>query len=220
MSRVILIPYRRQNEVRERNLHAVLQWHAPLKMRAFLADADPERPFNRGASRNHAAAEADWDTALFLDADCLVDLAVIEQAFTRAEETDQLVLPHDDYWRLSRVGSVKVGGSPDYYRKSPEQARRLSDRMTVIEGKNRMPSGALVLTRSAFSAIGGYEEGFEGWGYEDNVFLKDAEASVGVERLPGRMMHLWHPRETGTIEVRESDRIVAAEHRKAYDRGA
>lgn len=218
MRRVILIPYRRQNELRERNRDAVLQWHGDLHIPAYFGDSNPAKPFNRAAARNAAAADAgEWDTALILDADCLTDLAVVGSAFTRAEETDRLILPHDDFWRLTRLGSAKVARNPAFYRRVPEQARRLSDRMTIIEGPNRMPSGALVVTRAAYSAIGGYDERIEGWGYEDNVFLKDAERSVGVERLPGRMMHLWHPRDTGTVDQRTADRTLAAEHRRAYD---
>lgn len=218
MRAIILIPYRAQNAARERNLRAVQRWYEPLGLPVVLGDSDVGLPFNRAASRNVAAQwhlDGDWDVALFNDADCLAELEIVERAFTLAMETDRLILPHDDFWRFNERGTQRLLEGLLYFRLHPEKARRLSDQMTVLQ-KNRMPSGALVVSRDAFSAIGGYDEGLKGWGYEDSVFLQDAMASVGVERMPGRLWHLNHPRDTGTIEQRSEDRTLALAHRQAY----
>jgi hypothetical protein len=53
--------------------------------------------------------------------------------------------------------------------------------------------GTIALRRDAFARIGGFDEGFVGWGGEDDEFF-DRCALVGHQRsgyLP--FLHLWHP---------------------------
>lgn len=53
--------------------------------------------------------------------------------------------------------------------------------------------GIIIVPRSAFEAIGGYEELFgERWGYEDLWFYTRLSYEIGVERTPGNVFHLWH----------------------------
>lgn len=207
MKDVILIPYRGANEWREKNFRFVTSWYAPLGLDVYIGDSGHAR-FNRAASRNAAAEQGPWDRALIADADCIVDLDTVRKAFERASETGRLILPHDDFYRLSQYGTARVLKQP-----------KLLDRSLVaLTGEVRvrasmMPSGALVLTHDAYRAIGGYDERFLGWGYEDSEFLKDAAKTVGYERLHANLIHLWHPRDTGTIAQREADRLVASKRK-------
>jgi GT2 family glycosyltransferase len=53
---------------------------------------------------------------------------------------------------------------------------------------------SVAVTRAGFSAIGGFDEEFVGWGGEDLDFWERAEAEGGTYAfgyLP--MIHLWHP---------------------------
>lgn len=210
---VILVPFRATVPERQRNLDFVLRWYEPLGLPVFLGDADPELPFNRAASRNVAAVMAGlWDTALIADADCVADLKSVRRAFDVARETGHLVLPHDDFWTFTQAGSDRVFVDPSLVR----FPFKLSDQKDTRVTGRKMPSGALVVTRESFAAIGGYDPVISGWGYEDAVFLKDAELSVGMTRLPGRMFHMWHPLQTGTIEERSENRRLASEHRNGY----
>lgn len=210
MTDVILIPYRGVNAARERNLQAVLRWYEPLGLTVTLGDSGSEK-FNRGASRNAAAAGAgDWDRALIADADCVAQLGVVRRAFDLASETGKLILPHDNFWRFTEVGTKRFVKAMEFYRDQPSKAIRLTAEKTVIN-RSWMPSGALVLTRETFERIGRYQEGFEGWGYEDSTFYNEAKAIVGVVRMPGLLWHLFHPRDQGTVEERTKDRALAHE---------
>ena len=210
MTDVILIPYRGVNAEREANFRFVVDWYRPLGYQVTIGDSLSDR-FNRAASRNAAAKGAgDWDRALIADADCVVqDLDVIRDAMDRAQDTGKLILPHDNFWRLSAVGTKKVLAQPWLLKRSDLNKYTNEVRLT----NHMMPSGALVLTHKTYEKIGGYDERLVGWGYEDSEFLKDAEKTVGYERLKGNMIHLWHPRDTGTIAQREADRLVASQRK-------
>src|SRR5690606_6432787 len=56
-------------------------------------------------------------------------------------------------------------------------------------------AGMLVMTREAFVEVGGYDERFMGWGYEDNAFAEAADCILGKHRrvLNGYAVHLYHP---------------------------
>ena len=65
--------------------------------------------------------------------------------------------------------------------------------------QNAEAGGSLAMARSAFFAIGGYDESFIGWGGEDNEFWERAQTRRvwPFGYLP--MVHLWHaaqPRKT------------------------
>jgi predicted glycosyltransferase involved in capsule biosynthesis len=56
-------------------------------------------------------------------------------------------------------------------------------------------SGVLAVPRALWDAVGGFDERFVGWGFEDLAFWSACTALAGgFERIPGRMIHLWHPK--------------------------
>jgi len=210
MIAVVLIPWRGGEVHRERNKAFVVDYYAALGLPIFLGDSGHER-FNRGASRNAAATAAgDWDVALIADADCVADLDAVRGALQLAEQTGKLVIAHDDFWRLSDKGTAKLIRHPERYLDDPRQVVHLMIDTRLWRGY--MPSGALAISRDSFEKIGGYAS-IPTWGYEDSLFLEDARREVGVDREPGWMWHLWHPRETGTVAERELNRRIAQEHR-------
>lgn len=208
---VLLIPWRGGNVYRERNLSFVLDWYSPLGLEVFLGDSGHE-PFNRGASRNAAAQAAGaWDRALIADADCLAEIDVVRRAFDLASSTGKLILPHNDFWDLTKKGTEKFMRDPNRYRDNPSYFARVSP---IRWAQPVAPSGALVLTRAAYDEIGGYDPGFKGWGYEDTALLFDAERTVGYERLIGRLVHLYHMRDRHSPEHQEHNQELARKHRE------
>ena len=208
---VLLIPWRGGNEYREQNLAYVLDWYEPLGLTVYTGDSG-HTPFNRGASRNVASdAAGDWGRALIADADCLAELDVVRRALHMAEETGKLILPHNDFWDLSKKGTEKFMLNPHRYRDDPFLFNRISP---VRWTEPLAPSGALVVTHSAFDAIGGYDPAFYGWGYEDTALLFDAEKTVGYDRIAGRLIHLYHPRERVLMEAEDRNKELARKHRE------
>jgi GT2 family glycosyltransferase len=63
-----------------------------------------------------------------------------------------------------------------------------------------LQGGSIVATKDAYAAIGGFDEGFVGWGGEDNDFWDRAEEAGSTYRfgyLP--MIHLFHPPQAGKV---------------------
>lgn len=147
----------------------------------YTGDSDPDKPFNRSQARNNAAAAAlaahpELDVLVFNDADTLLPIDQFEAAIARAAETGGAV-----------VGFGRaVLHTPDgetWVRK--EQATYTT---TVIAG--RIPTGDIAISRRAWDIVGGWDERFTRWGFEDYAMGVSLHMLAGLEFLPGDA-HYW-----------------------------
>lgn len=144
-----------------------------------------EGPFNRSAAVNTAARLAgDWDTALVIDSDVIVDLGTVEQAIELAETTGRQVFPFRKYHALSTAGTAKVMSG---FKGNWMPLKRATFTTNV--------SACFAIPRSCWDKIGGFDERFVGWGWEDVAFTFATSAAAGnYLRLSGDLWHLWHPK--------------------------
>lgn len=182
---VILVPRRADNGFRDALWDWTKGWwereqsHMPI----FEGHHDSGQ-FNRAAAVNRAAALAgDWDVAVIIDSDVICDPQRVKDAVALAHETGKLVYPHDVRKDLNQGGSRRVmagdQGNWDRY-----VHKRYPD----------MVSSVIVVPRRLWDEIGGFDESFEGWGYEDTAFAAAADTfGKGHIRLPGEVWHFWHP---------------------------
>lgn len=173
MKVVVLVPRRADGGQRDR----VWRWLKPRLPTAWPVvegHHDDGGPFNRSAAINRAAAEAGaWDVAIVNDADCYVPHAQLELAV----RTESMTVAFDEYCYLSQAGTEDVLAGGDL-------------RPAVEFSDSGLGASPFAITRDLWDRVGGFDEGFVGWGYEDNDF----EWRVGnVDRIPGPMFHLWHP---------------------------
>lgn len=140
--------------------------------------------FNRSAALNRAAREAPpWTEAIILDADTYVDAPQVLEAIRAARGTGRLVYPFEDLTALTFAGTE---GVLEGYRGSWGKWAKWT--------KERSPSSALVVPRELWDRVGGFDERFSGWGWEDVAFRRQANELGGHElRVPGKAWHLWHP---------------------------
>lgn len=138
---------------------------------AISADDDDlrdEPPFNRAWAKNNAAAKAkkfdggDPDRVLvFTDADVFAPPHQVRFAVEAVQAGADLCLAHngtalymnDGYLRGNSLGGI-VGP---------------------------FPGGIFAIRRSAFEAMGGWDERFVGWGHEDLCFLNAADRIFGLK---------------------------------------
>lgn len=185
----VLIPWRKGNVERETIFRwTQLRWLDLLPEAELVVASDDSEPFNRSRARNTAFANSMGDVLVIADADTIVpDQGAIERAI-KAAEAGEWVLPYDIYYNASQPLTARLlGRRPSVVVPEPEPEQwefRLTDSI----------SGVLVLPRAAFEAVGGYDENFEGWGFEDRAFA-DALGTLWapLTRLPGFVVHLWHP---------------------------
>lgn len=209
MNPVLLTPWRAGDPDREINLYTVLSHYGQTGIRHVFADADTPA-FSRTAARNRAAndAGASWDVAAFIDADCIIPLAALVEALTEARYSGKVVLPHDRFYPLSRSGSETARFEPDISRWDPYW---VADPWIA----RKRPSGVIVFPREAWEAVGGYDERFAGWGFEDTAMLWAIEdVALGWTRLPGPLWHLWHPEQAATW--RPEDKALFERYKMAH----
>jgi hypothetical protein len=125
-----------------------------------------------------------WAVAAIIDADVICDPPTFEAGALEAMATGAMVLPFDVRYDLHQRGSERVmAGHTGSWK--PYVARTYTD----------MVSSVVILTRELWDAIGGFDESFVGWGFEDNAFACAAETFSGqpIRKLRGDVWHFWHP---------------------------
>lgn len=149
----------------------------------------PTGPFQRSAAINAAAAAAgDWDVAVVIDSDVIASPAGVERGVALADQTGALVISHDEKVTLNKAGTRLVlrgyTGSWD----EPSMVER------VWTQPKETSSCCTIVPRRLWDVVGGYDEGFVGWGFEDWAFRSACQTMSGhpVIRLSTRLYHLWH----------------------------
>lgn len=144
--------------------------------------------FNRGAAVNAAASRTDADVLVIADGDIVIAPESVVAAVKVAAETGRAVLPYrrgDGYVPLTEQMTDRVLAGFD------------GNWTTGLSRGDRSPdhvSSCVVVPRSLWDRVGGFDERVEGWGPDDRIFhAKCRTLGGGVERLDGQVFHLWHP---------------------------
>jgi hypothetical protein len=150
------------------------------------ASDDGIDPFHKTLALNRAAAQASGDMFYMPDADSWVDPEAIRACL-------------DATWAKPWSSKVKVlrPATEEILVKGLDWDGTLTRAHTVrVENVNRYwPAPPLLVSREAFEAVGGMDEGFRGWSSEDVAFAHALRAICGQEkRVSGVCVHLWHPR--------------------------
>lgn len=197
----VLVPRREDGGARDavwKRLRETV-WDAE-QWRVVEGHHDGPGPFSRSAALNTAAELAgDWDVAVITDADSLVHPGQLLDAITLAGETQRLVIAHDRW----------VNVSPDEHDAflATRAVRWRDDReiypMTV--------SSMLAMPRSVWDTVGGFDERFIGYGYEDNAFAKTCRVLTGEPlRMVGSVYHLSHEQDRPKLREQLRDRHAQA----------
>lgn len=156
-------------------------WETELPEMEIVEGAhEGDGPFNRSAAINRAA-EGEWDVAVILDSDVLLDADKVRAGIAAAAESGWLVLPYRDRNMISRQGTSRILGG-----------FRGSWRRWIVAREAERVSCCVIIPRALWDAVGGFDERFEGWGGEDEAFYAACKAIAGAERLDGEVWHLFH----------------------------
>jgi len=180
---VILAPWRGGNKYREASWALLRPYYESLSLPIHEGDSGSQ-PFSTAQSYNRAAeAAGDWDIGVFINTDCFVPYESLRAGIANAQWSEHLTLPHDRTYLLKR-GFVPA----------PEELTPRLVRGRTTDGLHRKsPAGVVIIPRSIWDRVGGYDEKFLVWGWEDKALLQ----AVGeFDRLPGPLYHYWHPTRT------------------------
>lgn len=182
MRTVILVPRRADGGERDRLWDWCRQWWATEHPDVPIIEGYHEGgPFNRSAAVNRAAAGA-WDVAVLIDADVLCDTGRVNEAVDLANLTRRVVLPFTVRYNLSYHGTQKVMAG-----------ERGSWKPFIHRTYHEMVSSCVVIPRSAWETVGGFDETFSGWGWEDTAWAAAVDTLVRpLLYIRGDLWHLWH----------------------------
>jgi N-terminal domain of galactosyltransferase len=140
-------------------------------------------PFNKSAVCNAGALKATHSTLIFLDSDMLHPAAVLK----RAVKVRTWGIPSSEVHNL-RKGQIPGG--------------RYDTRPGTIPGRG----GLFAFHRDAFERVGGFDEGFIGWGCEDEALFIVARRLLGEPEDLGSepSWHLYHEPQPERLEVRRN----------------
>lgn len=204
-----IISYMKVDESREANLNCVLTVLASLpvekqiivveqgeKQTVFsdLLDVifvEKEGLFHKSFLYNTAVPYAKFDTLFFHDADLFMSVGLYLENITQALVCD-VVNPYNKLIYLSPQETVRL-------RNNPFKARRFRGVRTlhprIISG------GCFCIKKRLYQQIGGFDERFIGYGYEDSEFdlrLKEYDPSWYLN-VSGFALHLHHLPQDKTV---------------------
>lgn len=169
-----------------------------------------EGPFNRSAALNTAAAAAgSWKFAVIADADSFVTPGSLAGAIQLAHHTGRVVIAHSRWVNvdLDEISQLLWDGWIEHR----------DDRATY----NHTVSSMLVVPRTVWDTVNGFDERFEGWGREDNAFIRAVKVLTEPPlRIDGTVYHLAHDRPVEDTHRTSSPLFRANERRWVQYRSA
>jgi hypothetical protein len=183
MNVAVLVPRRADGARRD----AVWAWVAERWAREHpdwpvIEGHHDDGPFNRSVAINRASQTAGkWDVAVIADADSFCGAEQLLAAVDQAVATGTMVIAYEQYCYLNKAMSDRVmaGWNGSWWDGVEFSLTNTCSNMNVI-------------TRKLWNAVGGFDEGFVGWGFEDCAFSVCCTAFGGLARVPGDVWHLWH----------------------------
>lgn len=185
----LVIPWRTDDGPRQRIFEWVLERWKILygaDIQLCVANSDPDLPFNRSQARNIGASRAWEHNIVIADADTVIMPGSIEQAFEWIDKRGGYAHPFNWYHSLKQGPSESIldlDPGSDLTKPAPG----------MCDFVMQSWAGAICMKLRDFYHVGGYDESFEGWGYEDTAFRYACETLLGMPfRAKSFVMHLWH----------------------------
>ena len=162
---------------------------------------DDSEPFNISKAKNNGVRQASSNKVIIADADVVIEKAQILKGLLLANKT--WVIPYDTYFNLTEQFTDRfLNGDVE-----------LDD----CEWDHKLLSwaGMLIIEREKYWDVGGHDERFSGWGWDDNALRLSLDNLYAKhERVCGNIYHLYHPVPEGTTFGSEHE----LRNRKLFDK--
>lgn len=162
---------------------------------AICEGSAPAEPWIKAHAVQAASEAALHGVWIVIDADVLLDPGVlVEAARSIAAGEAAWVHPHRVVYRLGPPYTEQVTAHPPGTPNDelPLLTHRAALDRNIYQGS--AGGGAVAVSSSAYSEVGGFDPRFVGWGGEDVSFGRALETLCGPpSSLGAPMWHLWHP---------------------------
>jgi len=190
---VFLVPRRNDDGWRDRVwAYARARWERYFPDVEVVEGHHDDGSFNRSAAVNRAAKLAgDWDVGIVIDSDVMIDQAQGYSAIATA------VVERKVTWGHTRWRGFAESWTERWIREKRDLGPTLDrDEMDLyVERTNPLSwSCFIAIPREVFDDMGGFDERFRGWGFEDMAFQSVVVGKYPWTRMKGDIIHLWHPR--------------------------
>jgi len=183
MKQQVILPWRDMDCIYRRKHFDFLVDYYSKEFDVILGDNEGE--FNRSAARNSGVDKTTSQIAVIIDADNFLPHQRIYEAVELAKQKNSLVKPFKMFGYLTEDSTDKFYE----YHGVMDIAHEF-----INEPQRGFTGGAYVMKKSLWQQIGGMDEGFIGWGAEDDAFHIHAEKKLGkIYYTTGTNLHLYHP---------------------------
>jgi hypothetical protein len=198
----LIVPYRPDPRWEQRtpklvdgaNRSEIWDWCRTRWERLFpdfeLVTGAPDGPeMNRSKARNLAVESSTGEILVIADADTVAPSGQICEALDKVREEEAAwVIAYERYIQLDGPATRKYLALDPIHRIPPP----VQPRWETSAGN----AGMLVMHRDAWDIVGGYDERFIRWGWEDWAIADALETLVHPQvRVPGYVLHFCHPRD-------------------------
>jgi hypothetical protein len=169
------------------------RWTKYLPDLAIYEGRHDDGPFNRSAAINTAARLAgNWDVGLVIDADIFLRVSQVREAIKGAA-AGKVTWGHRRWRGFAEDHTKRVLNPRHVIDFGPEIDRDDMD-IYVERTTPRSWSCLIAIPRAIWDDMGGFDERFVGWGYEDMAFKSTVTSLYPWDLVEGDVYHLWHPR--------------------------
>lgn len=201
----ILVPFRSDPENTYRD--TIFQWNLKRLSAVFpeteiIVGESPDGPFNLSAARNDAFKRSTRPYVAIVDSDTIFNRSLVEDCLVYLKSPGSTwSLPYNEYHVLDQESGKAILGRNIDIEIHPEE---LVDDIVLYDpprNKDHAPpmSGLVMISSNNYRRVGGFDERFEGWGFEDWAFRVAADNRVGpCQRFDAPIFHIWHPVKPGS----------------------
>lgn len=186
----VAVPFRSDDPERVRIFQWVAaRWEAlyPDAAGVVMGDGAEAGPFNRSRAVNRAVAATPADVVIIADADIAIRHGQVEAMTAALDRGAPWVVGYGTMTHLARrtTAVFMSHGPATPMAESPAGGVRWMSTESVC--------GLVAVRREDYLSIGGNDERFAGWGWEDSAFAAKADTLLGPHvRIPGECIHLFH----------------------------
>ena len=156
----------------------------------------PGEQYNCGQSKNagvHATPGIPEDVFVLADADCVTTAATLREAVWLAYQAPGVVWTGDSIRILDRDTTERITSWEGAAAETPYGEVRPADSTPQL----------LTIRRDFFDRVGGYDEAYVGYGFEDYDFRQRCAALAPLRAAHGTIVHLWHEPDREKVEPGE-----------------